>query len=62
MGKLTKVKRFSDCVIMAILDHPNLFIAFSIATAISASFGIDLRNNGNVLLLERRGEVDAGEI
>ena len=47
---------------MAILDHPNLFIAVSIATAISASLGIDLRNSGNVLLSERRGEVDAAEI
>jgi len=47
---------------MAILDHPNRFIALSIPTAISASCGIDLRNNGNVLLSERRGEVDAAEI
>ena len=59
---LTNVKRFSDCDIMAILDHPNCFIAFSIPTSTSPSLGIDLRNSGNVLLSERRGEVDVPEI
>jgi len=60
--QLTKVKIFSDCVIMAILDHPYCFIALSIPITISASFDIDLMNSGNLLSSERYGEVDPPEI
>ena len=53
---------FSDCVIKAILDHPNCFIACTIPTTISASLDTVLKKIGKVSLLERRGDVDAGEI
>ena len=59
---LTKVKRFSDCVITAILDQPNCFMAWMIPVIISASLDKDLRKRGNVLVLERRGDVDVGAI
>ena len=59
---LTKVKIFSDCVIKAILDQPNCFITCTIPIAISASLDTVLRKRGNVALLERRGDDDAGEI
>ena len=59
---LTKVKRFSDCVIAAILDQPNCFMACTIPTTVSASLDIALRKRGNISLLERRGDVDVGEI
>ena len=60
--RLTKVKIFSDCVIKVTLDQPNLFMAAVIPTATSASLDTVLRNSGNNFLLERRGEVDAGDI
>ena len=56
------MKIFSDCVITAILDHPNSFMACTIPTAISVSLDTVLRKRGNILELERRGDVDAGEI
>ena len=59
---LTKVKIFSDCVITAILDHPNCFMACTIPTTISASLDTVLRKVGNILEMERRGDVDDGEI
>ena len=59
---LTKVKIFSDCVIKAILDHPNCFMASTIPTTTSASLDTVLRNLGNMSVLERRGDDDAGEI
>ena len=59
---LTKVKTFSDCVITAILDQPNCFMAWMIPVIISASLDKDLRKRGNVLVLERRGDVDVGAI
>ena len=60
--RLTKVKIFSDCVIKATLDQPNLFMAAVIPTAISASLDTVLRNRGNNFSLERRGEVAPGDI
>ena len=59
---LTKVKIFSDCVINAILDHPNCFMACTIPTTISASLDTVLRKCGNISVLERRGDDAAGEI
>ena len=59
---LTKVKIFSDCVTNAILDQSNCFITCTIPIAISASLDTVLRKRGNVALLERRGDDDAGEI
>ena len=59
---LTKVKIFSDCVIKAILDHPNCFMTCIIPTAISASLDTVLRKRGNTLGLDRRGDDEAGEI
>ena len=59
---LTKVKIFSDCVTKAILDQSNCFITCTIPIAISASLDTVLRKRGNVALLERRGDDDAGEI
>lgn len=56
------MKIFSDCVIKAILDHPNCFMTCIIPTLISASLDTVLRKCGNVSLLERRGDVDAGDI
>jgi len=56
------VNIFSDCVNNAILDHPNFFMAAVIPTAISASLDTVLRNSGNILLLERRGDEDPGDI
>jgi len=56
------VKIFADSVIRAILDHPNCFMACVIPTMTSASLGTVLRNSGNTLLLERRGDVDCDEI
>jgi len=53
LQQLTKVKIFSDCVIKAILDHPNCFIACVIPTTISASLGTVLIKFGNILALER---------
>ena len=58
----TKVKRFSDCVITAILDHPNCFMACTIPTTISASLGTVLRKRGNIPVLDRWGDDDIGEI
>ena len=60
--KLTNVKIFSDCVIKATLDHPNSFMAAVIPTATSASLDTVLRNSGNNLLLERRGDEDPADI
>ena len=59
---LTKVKRFSDCVIVAILDQPNCFMACIIPIIIEASLDKDLRKRGNISVLERRGDVDVGAI
>ena len=59
---LTKVKMFSDCVIRAILDHPNCFMTCMIPGIISASFDTVLRKHGNTSVLERRGDDDPGEI
>ena len=59
---LTNVNIFSDCVIKAILDHPNSFMAAVIPTAISASLDTVLRNNGNNLSLERWADEDPGDI
>ena len=56
------MKIFSDCVITAILDHPNCFMACAMPTTISASLDTVLRKVGNVLELERRGDVDTAEI
>jgi len=56
------VNIFSDCVIKAILDHPNFFMAAVIPTATSASLDTVLRNSGNIFLLERRGDEDPGDI
>ena len=56
------MKRLSDCVITAILDHPNCFMACRIPAIVSASLDRVLRKCGNVLLLERRGDVDVGAI
>ena len=56
------MKIFSDCVIKAILDHPNCFMACTIPVAISASLDTVLTKCGNVILLERRGDVAAGDI
>jgi len=56
------VKIFSDCVIKAILDHPKCLITSIIPITISASLDTVLRKSGNTLSLERRGDVDAGEI
>lgn len=56
------MKIFSDCVIKAILDHPYCFIACIIPTTIAASLDMVLMKFGNVLALERKGDVDAGEI
>jgi len=53
---------FADSVIRAILDHPNCCIACVIPTMTSASLGTVLRNSGNTLLSERRGDVDCDEI
>ena len=59
----TKVKRFSRvCVITAILDQPNCFMAWIIPVIISASLDKDLRKRENILVLERRGDVDVGAI
>ena len=60
--ELTNVKMFSDCVIKATLDHPNSFMAAVIPTATSASLDTVLRNSGNNLLLERRGDEDPADI
>ena len=60
--KLTNVNIFSDCVIKATLDHPNFFIASAIPISISASLDTVLRNSGNILSLERRGDEDPGDI
>ena len=60
--QLTKVKICSDCVITAILDHPNCFMACTIPTTTSASLDTVLRNRGNISVLERRGDDAAGEI
>ena len=51
--QLTKVKIFSDCVIKAIRDHPNCFMACTIPTTTSASLDTVLMKFGNVLVLER---------
>jgi len=59
---LTKVKIFSDCVIKAILVHPNCFMTCMIPTTISASLDTVLRKCGNILVLDRQGDDDAGEI
>ena len=59
---LTRVKKSSDCVITAILDHPNSFMACRIPAIVSTSDGHVLRNLGNMSVLERRGEPDVGEI
>ena len=59
---LTKVKIFSDCVIKAILDHPNCFMTCIIPKTISASLDTVLRKRGNILVLDRRGDDEAGEI
>ena len=56
------MKIFSDCVISAILDHPNCFMTCIIPTTISASLDTVLRKSGNTSELERRGDDDAGEI
>ena len=56
------MKRLSDCVITAILDHPNSFMACRTPTIVSASDGHVLRNLGNMSVLERRGDADVGEI
>ena len=56
------MKRLSDCVITAILDHPNCFMACRIPVIVSASLDRVLRKRGNVMLLERRGDVDVGAI
>ena len=56
------MKIFSDCVIKAILDHPNCFMICIIPTTISASLDTVLRKCGNTLGLDRRGDDDAGEI
>ena len=56
------MKIFSDCVIKAILDHPNCFMTCIIPTTISASLDTVLRKCGNTLGLDRRGDDDAGEI
>ena len=53
---------FSDCVTKAILDQSNRFITCTIPIAISASLDTVLRKRGNTLVLERRGDDDAGEI
>ena len=60
--QLTNVNMFSDCVIKATLDHPNFFMTAVTPTATSASLDTVLRNSGNNFLLERRGDVDAGDI
>ena len=56
------MKIFSDCVITAILDHPNCFMACTMPTTISASLDTVLRKRGNTLVLERRGDDAPGEI
>ena len=56
------MKIFSDCVISAILDHPNCFMACTIPTTISVSLDTVLRKRGNILVLESRGDDAAGEI
>jgi len=53
---------FSDCVTKAILDQPTFSMAAVIPSAISASLDTVLRNSGNNLLLERRGDEDPGDI
>lgn len=60
--QLTKLKIFSDCVISAILDHPYCFMACAIPTTMAASLDTVLTKFGKVLLLERRGDDEAGEI
>ena len=62
LNKLTNVKMLSDCVIKATLDHPNFFMAAVIPSTISASLDTVLRNSGNSLLLERRGDEDPADI
>ena len=56
------MKIFSDCVITAILDHPNCFMACTMPATISASLDTVLRKLENVSELERRGDVDTAEI
>ena len=56
------MKRFSDCVITAILDHPNCFMACAMPTTISASLDTVLRKVENASELESRGDVDTAEI
>jgi len=56
------VNIFSDCVIKATLDHLNFFMAAVIPTATSASLDTVRRNSGNILLFERRGDEDPGDI
>ena len=60
--QLTNVNIFSNCVIKATLDHPNFFMAAVIPIEISASLDTVLRNSGNSLSLERRGDEDPGDI
>ena len=57
-----KSKEILSCVITAILDQPNCFMACIIPVIISASLDKDLRKCGNILVLERRGDVDVGAI
>ena len=56
------MKRFVDCVIAAIFDHPNCSMVCTIPATTAASLGTVLRNVGNVSVLERRGDDDVGEI
>ena len=56
------MKIFSDCVSKAILVQPKCFMADTMPVTISASLDTVLKNFGNILGLERRGDVDAGEI
>lgn len=59
---LTNVKRFSDCVSKAILDHPNILIASATPGTISESAETVLKNFGKIDNSESRDEVAAGEI
>ena len=56
------MKIFSDCVSKATLDHPNCLMAAVIPIATSASLDTVLKNSGNNLSLERRGDEDPGDI